>query len=137
LTQLMCVRYYVHMSNIKNTLSISEFRKNLFKITDRARKPGNYYTLTDKGRPAAVLMSAEEFESWQETLEVMQDFPDLGKRIAEVDRDVKSGAYLNYPTFEDILMEMGYVNRDGRIKPKHAISSRLAPKRKKRSAKRS
>ena len=121
----------------RNTLSISEFRKNLFKITDRARRPGNYFTLTDKGRPAAVLMSAEEFESWQETLEVMQDVPGLGKRVAETKRAVRSGAYLKWPSFEEVMAEMGYVSRDGRAKPKYEISTRLPSRRKKGPAKRS
>lgn len=43
-----------------------------------------YYTLTDKGRPKAVVMSAEEFESWAETLEVMRDFPNLDKDIIAI-----------------------------------------------------
>jgi prevent-host-death family protein len=68
---------------IKNTLSISEARKKIFKIAEETQKPGNYYTFTENGRPKVVLMSAEEFESWQETLEVMRDFPNLKEDIKE------------------------------------------------------
>lgn len=98
--------------NTKTTLPISEARKKIFKISDEVQKPGMYYTLTEKGRPKAVIMSAEEFESWQETLEVMREFPDLKKDVEKAERDFKSGAYKKYPTLEEILTEYGFVVAD-------------------------
>lgn len=96
------VRYYVHMTT-KTTISISDARKNIFAIAERVQQPNVYYTLTDKGRPKAVVMSAEEFESWAETLEVMRDFPNLDKDIAAVERDIQSGKYKTYTRLEDLL----------------------------------
>jgi len=98
--------------NIKTTLPITEARKKIFQIVADAQKPGVYYTITEKGRPKAVIMSAEEFESWMETMEVMRDFPDLDKDIAEVDRAVKSGEYKNWTTLDELLKEYGYVLAD-------------------------
>jgi len=92
--------------NVKTTLPISEVRKNIFKIVGDTKKPGIYYTITDKGRPASVIMSAEEFESWQETLEVMRDFPSLDKDIKEAEKEYKKG---NYITLEELLAEEGFV----------------------------
>ncbi len=89
--------------NHKTTLSISEARKKIFEIAEDVQKPGVYYTFTEKGRPKAVLMSAEEFESLIETLEVVQMFPDLKKDIEETEQAFKSGEYKNWPTLEDIL----------------------------------
>lgn len=96
----------------KTTLPISEARKKFFKIVDEIQKQGSYYTITDKGRPKAVIMSAEEFESWQETLEVQKMFPNLEKDIKKVRQDIKSGAYKKYPTLEDILKKEGYILAD-------------------------
>ena len=45
----------------KTTLSISEARKKIFKIAEQVQKPATHYTLTEKGKPKAVMMSAEEF----------------------------------------------------------------------------
>lgn len=101
------VHYNVHMK-IKNTLPVSEARKNIFKIVDEAQKYGNYYTLTEKGKPKIVLMSAEEFESWRETLEVME-YPEILKSVKETEADMKSGAYKNYVTLDEILAEEGFV----------------------------
>ncbi len=48
---------------IKNTLPISEARKNIFSIAKEVQHPSTYYTLTEKGRPRVVILSAEKFES--------------------------------------------------------------------------
>lgn len=98
--------------NTKTTLPITEARRHIFDITEEVQKPGTYYTITEKGRPKAVLMSAEEFESWQETLEVMHDFPDLKKDIKETESAVKSGEYKSWTTLEELLAKEGFMVAD-------------------------
>ena len=93
----------------KTTLSISEARKKIFKIAEKVQKPSTYYTLTEKGIPKVVVMSAEEFESWRETLEVMRDFPNLEKDVKKAEKDFKKG---NYSTLEKILAKEGFVLAD-------------------------
>ncbi|MBU4298753.1 type II toxin-antitoxin system Phd/YefM family antitoxin [Patescibacteria group bacterium] len=122
--------------NTKTTLSITEARKKIFKIAKDIQKPSRYYTLTERGRPKVVLMSAEEFESWQETLEVMREFPDLDKDIAEVDRAVKSGEYKNWTTLEELLKEYGYILAD-KGKNKYNVSIKNKAKGKKATRKNS
>ena len=98
--------------NTKNTLSISEARKKIFEIAKDVQKPSTYYTLTENGRPKAVLMSAEEFESWQETMEVMREFPDIEKDIKAADRAIKTGEYKKWDTLDDLMAKYGYVLAD-------------------------
>ncbi|MFH1423460.1 MAG: type II toxin-antitoxin system Phd/YefM family antitoxin [Candidatus Nealsonbacteria bacterium] len=93
----------------RTTLSISEARKKIFKIVEQVQKPATHYTLTEKGKPKAVMMSAEEFESWQETLEIIHEFPDLEKDIKKAEREYKRGDYL---TLEDVLIKEGFVMVD-------------------------
>ena len=90
----------------KTTLPISEARKKIFKIAKKVQKPATYYTLTEKGRPKVVVLSADEFESWQETLEVMRIFPKLGKDIEKAEKEYKKGDYL---TLEKVLSKEGFV----------------------------
>ncbi len=92
--------------NTKTTLSISEARKKIFNIAEKVQMSGKYFTLTEKGRPKAVIMSAEEFESWQETLEVMRDFPRLEKDIKKAEKDFQKGSC---STLEKILAKEGFV----------------------------
>jgi len=126
LDKVIDVRYYVHM-NTKTTLSISEARRIIFKISDEVQKPGNYYTFTEKGRPKAVIMSAEEFDSWQETLEVRRDFPDLIKDIKKTDRAVKTGEYKKWATLEDVMAKYGYVIAD-KGKNKYGVGNKVREK---------
>jgi len=51
-----------------NAMSITELRKNLASAVDRVTSDHDYTIITrDGGKPAAVLMSLEDFASWQET----------------------------------------------------------------------
>ena len=117
--------------NTKTTISITEARKKIFKITDDVQTPSRYYTLTKKGRPKAVIMSAEEFESWQETLEVMKEFPTLDKDIKKIDQAVKSGEYKKWTTLEDLLAKEGFVVADKSSK-KYGVSNKIFARRQKK-----
>jgi len=91
--------------DIKTTLPISQARTKIFDIAKKVQRPGTHYTFTEKGKPTVVMMSAEEFESWQETFEVMKDFPDLDKDIAEAQEYIRSGRLHELPTLEDVERE--------------------------------
>ena len=91
----------------KNTLSISEARKKIFDITKDVQKPNRHYTLTENGRPTAVILSAEEYESMIETMEVERLFPDLDKDIAEVKKAMKTGEWKKWLTLEDLEKKWG------------------------------
>ncbi len=117
--------------NIKTTISISEARKRIFDIAKEVQKPNSYYTLTQNGRPKAVVMSAQEFESWQETREAMKDFPDLDRDIEEAEKDYRKG---NFITLEEVLAKEGYVLKD-KQQHKYGISGRRTKKSSKRFGK--
>ncbi len=107
----------------KTTLSISEARKKIFDIAKEVQKPNNYYTLTENGRPRVVMMSAEEFESWAETIEVMREFPDLDKDVAEAEEAFRTGEYKKWPTLVDLKKDWGFAVADT-SKKKYAVRRR-------------
>lgn len=129
LDELLDVHYYVHM-NTQTTLSISEARKKIFQIAQKVQKPYIHYTLTEKGRPYVVIMSADEFESWQETLEVIQEFPDLKKDAVQARHAVTTKAYKKYKTLEEITRGKKATPAQKRT---HGISHTLRAKSGKRS----
>ncbi len=90
----------------KNTLSITEARKNIFDIVNDVQKPGNYYTFTENGRPAAVLMSFEEFDSIIETMEIISD-PKAMAKIKKAEEEYEKGEYISW---EEMKKELN-VNR--------------------------
>lgn len=116
--------------SLKNILSITEARKKIFHIADEVQKPGTVYILTENGRAKVVMLSAEEFESWQETLEVYQQFPNLDKDIEEAEKELRQGKTI---PLEEVLEEHGYVLAD---KGKGIYAARRVNKKsKKRSRK--
>lgn len=95
--------------SLNKTLAVTKACDNLFQITKQAQNKGICFTLTKQGKPEAVIMSFKEFNVWQETLEVMKDFPDLNKDIQELKEDCKTGAYKNYKTLEDVIGENNFI----------------------------
>lgn len=84
------------------TLPITEARANLTTLVNRAKKLLDEYVITVKGKPAAVLMSADEFESWKETNEILAD-KSLMKAIKEGEKDIAKGRYI---TFEQLKKDL-------------------------------
>jgi prevent-host-death family protein len=113
----------------KNVLPISEARGKIFDLAREVQKPGIYYTLTERGRPKVVLMSAHEFESWQETLEVMREFPEIEQDLKKTEEEYKEGKYI---TLEELLAKEGYILRD-KSKKKYGVSGYHPKKSSKRT----
>ena len=82
--------------NIKTTLSATEVRNNFFEILDKVEQTNVPYTITRAGKPKAVIMNAEEYESWTETLDIMSD-PETVKNIEESKKEMAAlpGVQLN------------------------------------------
>lgn len=72
-------------------MSVTEARKRIFDLTERVQAPGVYFTLTERGRSRAVLMSAEEFESWAETIDILTEFPDIKKDLKRAEEEFERG----------------------------------------------
>jgi len=50
------------------TLSLSEAKIKLSSLVDRVNNLDDEIVITKNGRPAAVLVSPEEYEGWKETI---------------------------------------------------------------------
>jgi len=54
-------------------LSLSEAKMKLSKLIEDVRATDEEIVITKNGSPAAVLISADEFESWKETIAIRSD----------------------------------------------------------------
>ena len=64
------------------TMSLSEAKMKLSKLVDKVSTTDEEIVITKNGRPAAVLISPDEFEGWKETLFIRYD-PSFVKEIKE------------------------------------------------------
>ena len=68
------------MGLIMKILSLSEAKIKLSELVDRVQSMDEEFVITKNGRPSAVLVNPDEFESWKETIEIKSD-PELMKEI--------------------------------------------------------
>jgi antitoxin YefM len=72
------------------TTSLSDLKSHLSEYADRAEREHERFTITRNGRPAVVLVSADEWESLQETLFWLSQ-PGIHEDLAEAEADVAAG----------------------------------------------
>lgn len=71
-------------------ITATEARKKFYSVIDEAGHPGVAVTITHDGIPKVVVVSFEEYEGWQETMEIMAD-PALDKELEEAVKEVAAG----------------------------------------------
>lgn len=76
-----------------NTISLTEARKKIFSLAEEVQSPNTFYLLTERGKPKAALLSADDLESILETLEVIKDFPELERETKDAMDDFYAGNY--------------------------------------------
>lgn len=55
------------------TLSLSEVKMKLSELVENVYSTDEEIVITKNGRPSAVLVSPDEFESWKETIDIKSD----------------------------------------------------------------
>ena len=83
------------------TLPLTEAKSKLSGLVDRVSALDEEVVITRNGRPAAVLVSPGEFESWKETMAIRSDKRFLRQIRANL-RALKAGRAKIY-TLDDLL----------------------------------
>ena len=85
------------------TLSLSEAKINLSRLVDKVNTTDEEIVITKNGRPAAVLVSPDEFEGWKETLLIRSD-PGFLREIKKGVKTLKQNKAKLY-TLEELFEE--------------------------------
>lgn len=80
---------------MNRTIPLKEARAKFSKLVDRVDQLSDRYIVTKNGTPKAVVMSAEEFESWVETLEFMSN-PKAVKALEQGLKEAKAGKFHSF-----------------------------------------
>ncbi len=75
---------------MSDVLPLAEVKAKFSEMVDRVEQQHERITVTRNGRPAAVLMSAAELDSLEDTLELLSD-PSAMAEIAEARLEVSAG----------------------------------------------
>ena len=83
------------------TLSLSEAKMKLSELIEKVQSTDAEVIITKNGRPAAVLVSPDEFEGWRETITIKSDadlMTEIRKGISDLKK--KSRVYTLEELFE-------------------------------------
>ena len=82
-------------------ISLKEARQKFSALVDQADRLSKRFVVTKNGTPRAVLMSAEEFESWLETLEITSN----PQTVKALDQGLKEAKAKKLSAFKDVFGE--------------------------------
>ncbi|MDP2940217.1 MAG: type II toxin-antitoxin system Phd/YefM family antitoxin [Candidatus Omnitrophota bacterium] len=72
------------------TLTVTEAKSHFLELIRNSDKRLERFLITKQGKPAAVVMNADEFGGWLETLEIMSDKKAL-KEIRKAKKELELG----------------------------------------------
>lgn len=87
---------------MNKTLTASEARNGFFAMLREVEIPGVSVVITYEGHPKGVLMSFDEYEGWQETMDIMAH-PEEVADIEEGMREKKKGKVVTLKQFKKNL----------------------------------
>ena len=77
------------------TLPVTEARAKLPQLVKAADERFDRTVITSNGKPTAVIMSYEEYEAWEETLEILSD-PEAMHAIRAADKELAAGKAVSF-----------------------------------------
>lgn len=86
------------------TIPISKARESFTSIVDDVNKKLDEVVITVNGTPAVIMVSIDEYESLQETLDILSD-KKLMKDIRQGEREIKEGKDRDW---DEVKKELGW-----------------------------
>lgn len=84
------------------TLPLSEVKIKLSRLVQDIIRREDEVIITRNGKPVAVLLNAEEYDSWKETEEIKAD-PELMKEIREGLKAIQSGKLKRHYSVDELF----------------------------------
>jgi len=81
---------------------VTEAKRKLLEFARQAGELGETVMLTRRGKPYVVMMSAAEYESIQETLEILSD-PEAMSSLEKSKEDIQAGRLVGWKDLKNEL----------------------------------
>ena len=86
---------------MSRTISLKEARAKFSTLVEKADRLSDRFIVTKNGLPKAVVMSADAFDSWVETLELLSN----PKAVKALERGLKQAKTGKLRSFEQVFGE--------------------------------
>ena len=93
----------LYSQDMAKTVPFTEARSSLSELLDYVQAEQEHVVITRNGKQIALLMSMDEFESWEETVEILSDEETM-EALKRSEEDVKAGRLY---TLEEVLQRLG------------------------------
>jgi prevent-host-death family protein len=94
------------MTSAAEHLPLAEVRNRLSEVVERVEREHGRIVITKHGRPAAVVLSIEDLEGLEETLEILSDKP-LMRRLRNSQAEIEAGAATELSREEALALVRG------------------------------
>ena len=93
----------LYSKDVAKTVPLTEARASLSDLLDYVRAQQEHVVITRNGKPVALLMSMDEWASWEETIEVLSDEGEM-EALQRAEEDVRAGRLY---TLEEVMKRLG------------------------------
>jgi prevent-host-death family protein len=74
-------------------ISITEAKSKLPELARRMQRLGESFVIVKDSEPVGALIPMEEYESFLETLDILETEPDITRKLKKAESEIKAGKY--------------------------------------------
>ena len=93
----------LYTTDMARIVPFTDARATLSDLLDLVEREQEHVVITRKGKPVAIVMSVDEWESWEETIDVLSD-PEAMEALRASEEDVKAGRLVD---FDEVKRDLG------------------------------
>lgn len=74
-------------------ISITEAKNKLPELTRRIQRLGESFVIVKDSEPVSAMIPFEEYESFLETLDILESEPDIARKLKKAESGIRGGKY--------------------------------------------
>ena len=74
-------------------VSVTKAKQRLLELARRTEEQGESFIIIKDGEPISALLPFDEYESLLETLDILEDDPDILSKLKRAKAEIKKGRY--------------------------------------------
>lgn len=74
-------------------ISVTDAKNNLPELTRRNHRLGESFVIVKDSQPISALIPFEEYESFLETLDILEGDPHIAKKLKKAESEIRAGKF--------------------------------------------
>ncbi|MFA4874520.1 MAG: type II toxin-antitoxin system Phd/YefM family antitoxin [bacterium] len=74
-------------------ISVSKAKQRLLELARRSHDQGESFILLRDGEPVSAMIPFDEYESLLETLDILEDEPDILSKLKRAEKEMRKGKF--------------------------------------------